>query len=90
VYKKTEQTYNLKMKTSRAFFSEVNRRFQNMPFNLRMLEDEKKAKMGVVECLKHKIIEPFQVLFDKPGNLDKFEFRFIILSCHSCPQFRSR
>ena len=72
VYKKTDETYMLKMKASRAFFSEVDKRFQNMPFNLRMLEDEKKAKMGVVECLKHKIIEPFQVLYDKPGNFRSY------------------
>lgn len=39
-----------------------------MPFNLRNFEDEKKAKMGVMECVNHKLIEPFQVLFEKTGN----------------------
>jgi len=38
-----------------------------MPFNLRNFEDEKKAKMGVMECVNHKLIEPFQVLFEKTG-----------------------
>ena len=68
VYKKTEDTYMLKMKTSREFYSKVSKQFGTMPFNLRSMEEEKKARMGVVECVTHKLIEPFQVLFDKEGG----------------------
>lgn len=39
-----------------------------MPFNLRSFEEETKAKMGVGECVSHKLIEPFQVLYEKPGK----------------------
>lgn len=39
-----------------------------MPFNLRHFEEETKARMGVVECVSHKMIEPFQVLYEKPGK----------------------
>lgn len=39
-----------------------------MAFNLRDFDDEKKAKMGVVECVKNKLIEPYQVLYEKPGK----------------------
>merc|ERR1712240_204788 len=35
VYKKTEDTYMLKMKTSREFYSKVSKQFGTMPFNLR-------------------------------------------------------
>jgi curved DNA binding protein len=84
VYKKTEEVYMLKMRASRAFYSEVDKRFQNMPFNLRMFEDEKKAKMGVVECLKHKILEPFQVLYDKPGEFVA-QFKYTVLLMPSGP-----
>ena len=52
---------------SRLFFK-VKRKYQNMPFNLRNFEEEAKAKMGVVECVSHKLIEPFQVLYEKKGN----------------------
>ena len=68
MYKKTEDTYMLKMKTSREFYSKVSKQFGTMPFNLRSMEEEKKARMGVVECVTHKLIEPFQVLFDKEGQ----------------------
>ena len=47
-----EEKYSLKMKASRAFFSEVNTRYPTMPFTLRA-GDEKAWRMGVVECVKH-------------------------------------
>lgn len=68
IYKKTDETYQLKLKASRMFYSEVRTKHGNMPFNLRDFEDERKAKMGVVECVSHKLIEPFQVLYEKPGK----------------------
>jgi len=78
VYKKTEDTYMLKMKTSREFYSKVSKQFGTMPFNLRSMEEEKKARMGVVECVTHKLIEPFQVLFDKEGAYVA-QFKFTVL-----------
>jgi curved DNA binding protein len=78
VYKKTEDTYMLKMKTSREFYSKVGKQFGTMPFNLRSMEDEKKARMGVVECVTHKLIEPFQVLFDKEGS-HVAQYKFTVL-----------
>ncbi|NXH58996.1 PA2G4 protein, partial [Rhabdornis inornatus] len=69
IYKRDpSKQYGLKMKTSRAFFSEVERRFDTMPFTLRALEDEKKARMGVVECAKHELLQPFNVLYEKEGE----------------------
>lgn len=67
VYKKTDEIYQLKLKASRIFYSEVRTKHGNMPFNLRYFQDESKAKMAVTECVKNKLIEPFQVLYDKPG-----------------------
>ncbi|XP_076371768.1 proliferation-associated protein 2G4-like [Tachypleus tridentatus] len=49
-----------------------------MPFTLRALEDEKKARMGVVECVNHKLIEPFTVLYEKEGELVA-QFKFTVL-----------
>jgi hypothetical protein len=69
IYKKTDETYQLKLKSSRMFYSEVTHKHGSMPFNLRNFEDEKKAKMAVVECVNHKLIEPFQVLYEKSGML---------------------
>jgi len=84
VYKKTEDSYMLKMKTSREFYSKVQKQFGTMPFNLRSMDDEKKARMGVVECVAHKLIEPFQVLYDKEGS-HVAQFKFTVLMMPNGP-----
>lgn len=78
VYKRTSNTYSLKMKTSRVFFSEVNNKFTTMPFTLRAFEDEKQAKLGVVECVKHGLLEPFNVLWEREGEYVA-QFKFTVL-----------
>lgn len=71
IFKKTEEVYALKMKASRTLLSEVKAKHGSMPFNLRHFEEETKARMGVVECVSHKVIEPFHVLYEKPSKLIK-------------------
>merc|ERR1712010_219321 len=80
IYKKTEDTYMLKMKTSREFFSKVSKQFGTMPFNLRSMDDGKKARMGVVECAGHRLVEPFQVLYEKEGeHVAQFKFTVLLM-----------
>lgn len=69
IYKKTEENYVLKLKASRAFYGEVKKKYGTMPFNLRNFEEEAKAKMGVIECVTHKLVEPFQVLYEKHNEI---------------------
>jgi hypothetical protein len=54
---------------SRAFFSEMDKRFALMPFTLRAFDDEKKARMGVVECVKHGLCDPYPVIFEREGEV---------------------
>lgn len=68
IYKKTEESYQLKLKASRALMSEIKAKFGNMPFNLRHFEEESKARMGVVECVNHKVVDPFHVLYEKQSE----------------------
>lgn len=80
VYKKTDETYMLKMKNSREFYSAVQKRFGLMPFTLRQMDNETKAKMGVVECVTHKLVEPFQVLYEKEGeHVAQFKFTVLLM-----------
>lgn len=78
VYKKTEDTYMLKMKHSREFYSTLSKNFGPMPFTLRSFENETKARMGVVECVTHKLITPFQVLYEKEEQYVA-QFKFTVL-----------
>ena len=67
VFKKTDLIYQLKMKSSRAFFSEMNKNFANMPFSLRGFKDEKTARLGVTECVKHEVVDAFKILWENKG-----------------------
>ena len=65
MYKRdVEEKYSLKMKASRAFFSEVNARFPTLPFTLRA-GDEKQWRLGVTECVKHGLFTEYPVLYEK-------------------------
>lgn len=78
VYKKTDIVYQLKLKHSRTFFAEAEKNFGLMPFTLRAFEDEKKAKLGVLECVKHRLMDSFNVLYEKDDELVA-QFKFTIL-----------
>lgn len=78
VHKRTEEVYQLKMKASRAFYSEVSNRFTLMPFTLRAFEDEKKAKMGLKECVTHELLLPYVVQQNAEGN-SVAQFKFTVL-----------
>ena len=80
VYKKSDEVYQLKLKHSRAFYSEVEKKFGTMPFTLRSCDDEVRAKMGVTEAVKHKLIEPFNVLHEKEGEVvAQFKYTLLLL-----------
>lgn len=55
-------TYQLKMKTSRAVFSEVQKKAGSFPFNIRVLEDEKRSRMGLQEAVQHSLVKPYEVV----------------------------
>ncbi|KAG6435774.1 hypothetical protein SASPL_100649 [Salvia splendens] len=69
IYKRAvDKNYNLKMKASRFIFSEISQKFPIMPFSARAL-DEKRARLGLVECTNHDLLQPYPVLHEKPGDL---------------------
>jgi len=68
VYKRNvEANYKLKIKSSRALLSEVDRKFPALPFTLRSFQDEGQAKFGVNECLNHGLLIPYPSLHEKHG-----------------------
>lgn len=81
IYKKADDlVYSLKMKASREFFSKAVQKFGSMPFTLRAFEDEKKAKMGIIECEKHGLMQPYQVLYEREGEfVAQFQTTVIIM-----------
>ncbi|VDM97700.1 unnamed protein product [Thelazia callipaeda] len=69
VYKKVEDlAYSLKVKASRMFLTAAVNKYGLMPFTLRSFEDEKLAKLGVLECERHNLMRPYQVLYEREGE----------------------
>jgi curved DNA binding protein len=80
IYKRAvDQNYLLKMKAARYVFNEINSRFPTLPFTLRAL-DEKRGRLGITECLKHDLVNPYPVLFEKQGEyVAQFKFTVLVL-----------
>ena len=68
VYKRAlDVEYSLKMKASRAVFSEISKRFSTMPFSLRALSTPG-ARLGVIECVNHYLLQAYPVLHERQGE----------------------
>ncbi|KAL1199795.1 ERBB-3 BINDING PROTEIN 1 [Cardamine amara subsp. amara] len=67
IYKKDDCNYQLKMKASRFILSEIKENFSRMPFTARSLE-EKRARLGLVECVNHGHLQAYPVLYEKTGD----------------------
>eukprot|EP00471_Norrisiella_sphaerica_P011281 CAMPEP_0184493620 /NCGR_PEP_ID=MMETSP0113_2-20130426/26520_1 /TAXON_ID=91329 /ORGANISM="Norrisiella sphaerica, Strain BC52" /LENGTH=388 /DNA_ID=CAMNT_0026878949 /DNA_START=89 /DNA_END=1255 /DNA_ORIENTATION=+ len=63
-----DSTYQLKMKASRAVFSDIKERFTCFPFTMRAM-DEKKGKFGIRECITHGLVQGYPVLQEKEGEV---------------------
>ncbi|KTW25898.1 DNA-binding protein, 42 kDa [Pneumocystis carinii B80] len=68
IFKKTDVTYSLKLKASRKVFTEIQKKFGPFPFTIRALEDEKKARMGIIECANHNLFLPYKSMYEKEGE----------------------
>lgn len=67
LHRRTTITYGLKRPSSRQTLSEVVKKFGTFPFSLRQLDDERAAKVGVVECVRSNVLRQYEVVADKDG-----------------------
>jgi curved DNA binding protein len=74
-----DRTYQLKLQASRQLYSEIQKRFPSHVFSLRSLA-EKTRRLGVVELVKHDLVQSYPVLFEKDGEIvAQFKFTALIL-----------
>lgn len=62
-----DSNYSAKMESARELAREVDTKFQTFPFGVRNLET-KKARLGLSEMVKHGMVSPYPVLFEKDGE----------------------
>ncbi|KAI9508543.1 proliferation-associated protein 1 [Russula earlei] len=73
-------SYQLKMKMSRGVFSEVQKKAGPFPFNVRVLDDEKRARMGLQEAVQHSLVRPYEVVYTPPNTfVAAFHFAIALL-----------
>ena len=65
LHRRTKITYQLKRPSSRQTLSEIVKKFGTFPFSLRQLDDERAAKVGVVECVRSNVLRQYEVVADK-------------------------
>ncbi|KAJ5737034.1 uncharacterized protein N7483_002159 [Penicillium malachiteum] len=68
LHRRTTTTYILKRPSSRQTLSEVVKKFGTFPFSLRQLEDEKAAKVGVVECVRGGVLRQYEPAGEADGS----------------------
>jgi methionine aminopeptidase len=68
LHRRTTVQYGLKRPSSRKLLSEAVKKFGTFPFSLRQLEDEREAKVGVVECVRMNCFRQYEVVGDKDGE----------------------
>eukprot|EP01096_Ripella_sp_DP13-Kostka_P017024 TRINITY_DN856_c0_g1_i1.p1 TRINITY_DN856_c0_g1~~TRINITY_DN856_c0_g1_i1.p1 ORF type:complete len:390 (+),score=228.09 TRINITY_DN856_c0_g1_i1:73-1242(+) len=80
IFKKVvDATYKPKVQASRTMLQDVNRKYPTFPFSLRSFDGEGKAKLGIIELLKHDVIQPFPIVLEKDNGEQVAQFKFTVL-----------
>lgn len=74
-----EQQYSLKVPASRQLLSEVDKKFPTLPFTIRHLNDVRKARLGLNECITHGLLMPYPTLYDHSGKVAHFKCTVLLL-----------
>jgi len=79
VFKRTvDVSYHPKGKASIKLLHDVKAKHPTLPFTLRSLGDERDAKLGVTELVKHGLFGAYPVNFERDGSVVA-HFRFTVL-----------
>ncbi|KAJ1307341.1 hypothetical protein OPQ81_001447 [Rhizoctonia solani] len=75
-----EVTYQLKLKAAREAFSDIQKKAGPFPFTIRILENEKRARVGVQEAVQHGLLRPYDVVYTPAGSyVAAFHFTLALL-----------
>ncbi|CAE6426894.1 unnamed protein product [Rhizoctonia solani] len=76
----TDVTYQLKLKAAREAFSDIQKKAGPFPFTIRILENEKRARVGVQEAVQHGLLRPYDVVYTPAGShVAAFHFTLALL-----------
>eukprot|EP01120_Amphizonella_sp_Union-15-10_P004943 TRINITY_DN156_c0_g3_i4.p1 TRINITY_DN156_c0_g3~~TRINITY_DN156_c0_g3_i4.p1 ORF type:complete len:377 (+),score=65.77 TRINITY_DN156_c0_g3_i4:113-1243(+) len=73
------ETYRVKLNGAKFLVAQVSQNYSSFPFSLRYIDD-KRAKLGLRECVTHNLLTPYPVLFEKEGEfVAQFKFTVLVL-----------
>ena len=85
-----DNKYQLKMQASRTVFADIKKNYPTLPFHQRSLKDQKVARLGLSELIKHGILIPYPVKYEKPGQfVAQFKTTVLILAATSTTPART-
>lgn len=80
IYKRNvDVQYSLKLQAARHLLAEVDKHFPTLPFTLRHLQDVRKAKLGIPECVSHGLLTPYASLHEHSGVVAHFKCTVLLL-----------
>ena len=68
VFRKTDLTYQLKLRSSRLAITDVQKKAGPFPFSVKILDDQRRVRMALKEPLDHGLVEGYDVLYEKEGK----------------------
>ena len=69
MYKLTGNSYALKLKLSHQILGEFKAKSPGpFPVNIKNMDDIRKARLGVIECVNHQILLPYDIMIGKEGE----------------------
>lgn len=75
-----ENEYRPKMNAAQNTQREATKKFAFMPFTLRALENKSEARLGITELIKHGVVSPYPVLYERTGvQLAHFGFTVLLM-----------
>jgi methionine aminopeptidase len=62
IHRINETNYNLKLKSSKEFYSKVKKEYSYYAFDIKKYLDNPRDRMGILECKKHNLLDVYDII----------------------------
>lgn len=78
IYYRNDKVYRLKTKAGRQVLDKIEKKYVSLPFRIDEFQTDPVDKLGIAECMKNGLIEPFEVLYDETPFSARYSLSIII------------
>lgn len=79
IYRINEYTYSLKLKSSKAFYSQAKSKHKNYAFDISSYNTDAKNRMGIKECSNNNILDKYPIHYVHPVDTPVITKKFTII-----------